>query len=358
MTKASVFFAALMCAGLSFAQGEKISLNKPTSIVVDSQNNVFVADGFKTYKITPAGQASIFVDGEKAKTRALRQENFKMAIDTEDNIYSIGASSETILKITPDGLVSDYVGNPKYQYGIVDGNGAAARFSQLRTIAIGPDKKLYVTDRSEGTAKAETERYKPGISLALRSIDAELNVRTMRTQEGTPRWFQYIEHIAVTPDSELIFGAPYELRKWNKTKFETIAGLPQKARAWLKSTGGSHYRRFVMGDVSKAEFESAQQVVVNSKGEVIFSHTSAIRILKLVNNQLSVFAGGNDMSCYLQVICGGSEIGYKDGRASAALFSYLNAMALDRSDNLYVVDPQNNAIRKISVDGVVTTFFK
>jgi hypothetical protein len=357
MMKIFLFFSFFL-AQIAFAQGDKILLHKPTTLAIDSQDNVFVGDGYKTYKFTPAGQGSLFLDAEKLPNRALREKNFKMVIDAKDNIYSIGAGGQTILKITPNGTVSDYVGNQKYQYGIIDGVGAAAQFSRLGTIAIGPDGKLYVTDQSEGTASLEKERYRPGVALSIRSVDIDLNVRTMRLREGTPRWFRHIEDLAVTTEGALVFGAPYELRQWKENKFETLAGLPDKAKAWLKSTGGSHYRRFVVGDISKAEFEEARQVVINKKGEIIFSHSSVMRILKLANNQVTVVAGGNDMSCYLQVICGGSDIGYKDGKASTALFSYINAMALDRNDNIYVVDPGNNAIRKISNDGMVSTFYK
>ncbi len=350
--------ACLLLAQTAFAQSERITLSHPTTVVVDSKDNVFVGDGFKTYQITPAGEASVFVDGDQAKIRALRQENFKMAIDAQDNIYSIGLHSDSILKFTPDGQVSDYVGNPKYKYDIVDGVGAVARFSSLETIAIGPDGKLFVTDRSEGLAQADKARYKSNLSYALRSIDTALNVKTMRTQEGTPKWFQNISNIAVTADGALIFGQVYELRKWSDNKFETIAGLPKKAKAPIKSTGASHYIRFVLGDINKAEFTEASQIVVNKKGEIIFNHSPAIRILKLANNEVTLVAGANDMTCYLQVICGGAAVGYKDGKATAALFSYINAMALDRNDNIYVVDPGNKAIRKISTDGMVTTVYK
>jgi hypothetical protein len=113
-----------------------------------------------------------------------------------------------------------------------------------------------------------------------------------------------------------------------------------------------------LGDTSKAEFDQAAHIAVNKKGEVIFVARAMIRILKLANNEVTLVAGANDMRCHLDVICGGAEVGYKDGKASAALFSYINAIALDRNDNIYVLDPGNNAIRKISTDGIVTTHYK
>ena len=45
-----------------------------------------------------------------------------------------------------------------------------------------------------------------------------------------------------------------------------------------------------------------------------------------------------------------------DGPGTAATFSYPQGIALDRSGNLYVADTYNNAIRKVTSAGVVTTF--
>jgi hypothetical protein len=173
--KTTLLLLGLLFSHSVLAQSAKITLNKPTTLVVDSQDNVFVGDGFKTYKIAPNGDASIFLDSEKATSRELRQEIYKMAIDAQDNIYSIGQGADSILKITPDGQASNYLGNPRYQYGVVDGIGSTARFSSLATIAIGPDGKLFVTDRSEKTAQAEKERYRSGHSLVKKHWQGSLH---------------------------------------------------------------------------------------------------------------------------------------------------------------------------------------
>ncbi len=52
----------------------------------------------------------------------------------------------------------------------------------------------------------------------------------------------------------------------------------------------------------------------------------------------------------------GSSQGFRDGPLSDALFLYPNDICSDRFGNLYVADTGNDAVRKITPDGMVSTF--
>jgi hypothetical protein len=52
----------------------------------------------------------------------------------------------------------------------------------------------------------------------------------------------------------------------------------------------------------------------------------------------------------------GSEKGYADGIGSEARFDDIQGMTVDKAGNIFIADINNNAIRKITPDGLVSTF--
>ncbi|MFN8670555.1 MAG: hypothetical protein U0457_00540 [Candidatus Sericytochromatia bacterium] len=60
----------------------------------------------------------------------------------------------------------------------------------------------------------------------------------------------------------------------------------------------------------------------------------------------------------IELIAGNGKEGYKDGKGTEAQFNGLRELDLDKNDNIYITDYNNHAIRKITPDGVVSTFYK
>jgi|GEM_PF-2891019 len=87
----------------------------------------------------------------------------------------------------------------------------------------------------------------------------------------------------------------------------------------------------------------------DSKGSLYLSESGKNQIIKFRDYQL-----GNITS--FTILAGSGETGKSDGESSLASFSRPTGLALDKDDNLYVSDSQNNLIRKISPTGYVTTF--
>ena len=102
----------------------------------------------------------------------------------------------------------------------------------------------------------------------------------------------------------------------------------------------------------KARFNQPEGIVVDSKGNLFIADTYNFTIRKIDKNGfVTTFAGT------------GNQKGYLNGQGKKALFNMPIGIAIDKSDNLFVLDAiydsseqGNSVIRKIDPKGNVTTF--
>jgi sugar lactone lactonase YvrE len=107
---------------------------------------------------------------------------------------------------------------------------------------------------------------------------------------------------------------------------------------------GSGSLGFADGNSATAQFNVPEGVAVNSAGIVYVADTSNHRIRKIT-------AAGT-----VTTLAGSGEQGYADGIGTEAQFNNPRGVAVDEAGNVYVADSFNNRIRKITAEGVVTTF--
>jgi sugar lactone lactonase YvrE len=111
--------------GFSIGGGVATSaqMQGPSGLVVDSNNNVYVADRFNNvvFKITPAGVISIFAgsgtagyggDGGSATAAGAEFNNiWGLGIDSNNNIYIADSTNNLIRKVTQAGNLSTFAGD-------------------------------------------------------------------------------------------------------------------------------------------------------------------------------------------------------------------------------------------------------
>ncbi len=337
-----LFFALLFSIYLPAQTTVPKLPSSPQQIVVDSKDNVIVYLYMgRVMKITPDGNASyITEDIRKDKTNPYPSCN-AMAIDANDNVYMAG--EDLIWKLTPNGKVSLFGGVP-YKYKVADGPLSEAQFRSVELIKTDAKGNIYVAEKDD-----QSNFY------IIRKISTNGIVTTLtNTRDNIELKTKWIAGMGVDSIGNIYLsdGNGRCIKKLaTDGKVTTMAGLCNKREFWPV---------YVQGDISKAELMAPHDILINKKGELIFTDNRLHRIIKIANNKVNTIAG-NSVIQPNGVNMGGRALeGYKDGKALTALFNFPLGcdMAIDSKQNIYVIDGGNDCIRKLSADGIVTTFAK
>ena len=324
----------------------------PHGIVIDSKNNLYVSCNSQQpdiVKITPDGNGTEFLSTvlyrHKLTLKWASIDLFTpagLAIDEDDNIYVADKGAGDILKISPDGKVTIVAG---YKGHIIkDGPVAVASFKNPVFITIDRKKNIYVTD--EGGDERTNSEY--GV---IRKISAQGEVTTLKDHDGNEFHFDAAGMICDSVGDIIVCD-----RTGRCIKKITPDG-------YVYTLGGLCGERktdpiYKEGDIQTAEIMEPWYIAISKDNEIYFSDIRLNRIIKIANKKISTVAGNGKIDTQHSNIQGYSEAGYADGAAKTALFSEPMGITFDKNGNLYIADGMNHCIRKLSSDGMVSTFYK
>ncbi|GAB3095063.1 gluconolaconase [Lysobacter terrae] len=209
--------------------------------------------------------------------------------------------------------------------GFRDGVALQARFSDPYGIARADDGTLYVADA--------------GDSNRIRRIGRDGAVTTwtgsaegFRDGVGASAAFNTPSGIALDHAGYLYVAdtGNHAIRK--------VA--PDGAVTTLAGTGVAGFRD---GPGAQAQFNGPIGVAVDAAGQVYVADTYNDRIRVIGTDGI------------VRTLAGGDGPGDQDGRGTEARFDTPSAVAVDPRGNVWVADTRNNAIRRVSRQGIVTT---
>jgi sugar lactone lactonase YvrE len=134
-------------AGFIDGDANVAQLLDPAGLVMDKLGNLFIGDGNRIRKITPAGVVSTIAGKDSIGYRdgqanaALFSSIIDMVMDEQGNIYV--SDENRIRKITPLGEVSTIAGSIA---GYGDGEGSSAKFNGPNGLGIDKRGNIYVAD--------------------------------------------------------------------------------------------------------------------------------------------------------------------------------------------------------------------
>lgn len=211
--------------------------------------------------------------------------------------------------------------------GFADGSGTAAQFGAPAAIAIDANGTLFVADLGNNLIR------KVSSSGSVSTLAGNRIAGHVDSTNGLAAEFLYPSGIGVDAQGNCYVGDQSNnmIRKLS----------PSGAVSTLAGNGAGGYQD---GSGTAAKFFSPSGLAVDSLGNIFVADWGNSIIRKVTPlGMVSSFAGN-------------LNVGLVDGSGTGARLDRPNDAAFDKSGNLYVADSYNNAIRKITPAGQVSTF--
>jgi hypothetical protein len=329
--------ASSSAAVLTVASLPAVMLNLPEDVAFDAAGNTYIADTFNhtIRKVTTGGVVTTLAGlsgtsgGADGVGSAARFDTPRgLVLDAAGNLYVADTFNGTIRKITPAGVVSTLAGLAGSTGG-TDGTGSAARFGGPTGLAIDPAGNLYVADPPIKTIRKVTPA---GVVTTLAGLAGSIG-----STDGTGSAARFNQPYALALDTAGNLyvadgGSNATLRKLSPAGVvTTLAGL-------AGSFGSAD------GSGSAARFGDPRGIAVDAADNIYVSDRSNHNIRKVT------LAGDVTTLAGLALSPGNA-----DGTGTAARFNRPLGLAIDAAGNIHVADSVNQAIRKITPAGVVTT---
>ncbi|MGE0128336.1 MAG: SMP-30/gluconolactonase/LRE family protein [Blastocatellales bacterium] len=126
------------------------------------------------------------------------------------------------------------------------------------------------------------------------------------------------------------------------TGAHTIIRVDPETGRITHAVGASGQSGFADGDASQARFNGPVGVAVNKDGVIFVADTYNDRIRAIEDGRVRTIAGGG-------------EPGFRDGRGAEARFDTPCGITVNTDGSLLVADTGNHRIRRVTLDGEVTT---
>lgn len=327
-------------AGSSDGLGTNAAFYEPEGITVDTASNVFVADTWNDTirEVSPAGQvvtiagsAGNFGFTNTIGTNALFYEPQGVVVDPSDDVFVADTGNNLIREIAANGAVTTLAGSAG-NFGYTNATGANASFYSPRGISRDSAGNLYVADYLNNVIREVT------LAGVVTTIAGSAGNFGSADGVWTNALFWGPQGVLVNPtNNSFIYVADTGNSTVRKLGFNIGDGL------WTSSTlAGDASIGSTNATGAAARFFWPMDVASDGQGNFFVADAANDTIRKITSGGVvTTFAGSPGVA------------GANDG--NSALFNAPQAVAVDKSGNVYVADTGNSTIRKITSGGAVST---
>jgi len=316
------------------------SLNGPTSLFVDSANNIYITDAFNyvVRKIDAAGvihtvagnnQPGFAGDGGPATSAQISYSSGIVA-DGQGNFYIADANNERVRKVDASGTIITYAGNGQFGNGGNGGPATGASIGGVRGLLI-KGGKLYITTSSNVWAvSVATQKIKiiAGDAGGLSGFNGDGKPALATT-------FQFPWGMSLDSAGRLL--------------------IADEGNARVRRIGGGKIVRTIAGGHT-GDGRPARASNLNADffgGHIAFDPSGNLYLADTGNFRVRRISTAG----VITTIAGNGNAGYSGdgGLAIEAMLSGPSGVAADGAGNVYIADNES-VIRKVDSNGIITTF--
>ncbi len=317
------------------------SLNEPSGLALDAAGNLYIADnnndrvrrvnamtGIIT-TVAGSGARGFAGDGQLA-VRARMFRPWSVAVDDTGALYISDRFNHRVRQVDPNGIIRTIAGTGAAGFNGDNRAAAGAMLNQPRGLAFGRDGSLYIADHYNHRIR----RINAGGVISTVAGDG----RDDFGGDGGPGLsasIKYPSDVAFDAIGNIYIAeeASHRIRQLAPTTIiNTVAG---NGRLTFAGDGGPATAASLAAPIGVAWDESGRLYIADSQ-----------------NKRLRVVASG-----VINTLAGGATEAIFRSRVPAlsAVFANTRRLALDGPGNLFVSDEGARLVRRIGLDGVITT---
>jgi sugar lactone lactonase YvrE len=322
------------------ATGTNALFDSPQGISLDSLGNLYVADYLNNsirevtsagVVTTIAGSSESFGSTDGTGTNALFWGPQGIAVNPNnpDYVYVADTGNSTIRLVSYSNQswsVSTFAGHASI--GSTDSTGSAARFFWPMDIAPDGQGNFYVADAANNTIRKIASNGTVSTFAGFPGVSGSANGNGTNASFNAPQ--------AVAVDSS---GNVYVADTGNSIIREITSGGAVSTLAGVAGNPGSSD-----GTGTSAQFNQPTGIAVNSSGDVFVADT--------LNHTIREIASGGVVTTFAGTA---GNFGSANGMTNLAQFNRPTGIAIDGAGNLFVSDMFNHTVREITPAGMVST---
>lgn len=352
-------------------------LNSPTAIAYDSQGNLYIAEADRLSQVSPqgiintiAGGGGDFTSNGIPALQAALSPALGLAVDSTGAVYFSEPSNNRVRKVKPDGTIITVAGTGAAGFSGDGGPATAAQLNIPFGLALDGAGNLYIADN----ANRKVRRVTPAgiISTVTTAVDAigltvdnngnlymagdgfvgkmaagastvtpvggSAGVKGFSGDGGPALGAQFSNLLSIVADNlgDLFIGdgSNDRVRRISASGIvTTIAG------------NGQFYYTGEGVPAAASPVQGGGNLAIDKAGNIYFSDTLGSRVRKVTKGVINTVAGTG--------IAGFSGDG---GPALQAELNDPRNLAIDSAGNLYIADYLNNRVRRVAMDGTISTY--